>query len=395
MVSSIESDDGSVLFVDRVGLANLDIRKGQEFISNEFSSFYEKAGYQFVTPEDLLPRDDSTVLFTGATITALKRFLVNGVDSPGYFTIQKCLRTQGSEWLTDLNNIPTGINYFTMCGILASPDSWDKVASEGYDLLVNRLGIPSSNILIEIPSDREDLSGGWREKGVAVNQDSRPETSFMWGYGMPGIYGIGINILVRFGERGEYKEVGNHIAIYSSEGSIVGYEFGFGLESLLAKTHGLNKSTQAHIISSVIPYREGVDEKVVNTLVTCLVLLHHGIQPGKGRERFVLKKHIKGLSFLRRKLGWSIEQLKEYGGAYEEVEFGQKSESANQLALSLEAYELQLAKFYDYAKNQTHAHMLRNQLRGVYLIEKIRREGLKLGILPVEIDEIIQGLFKE
>lgn len=366
----------------------VNIGERQRFICAQFSQLYSELGYQSVPPEGLLPTEDTTVIFTGATITPLKKFLFEGITPPGYFIVQKCLRTQGTNAICDLNVIPSGMNYFTMCGILASPERREEVANEGYDLLVNRFGIPKKNLLIQATSSDKNLSQPWKDKGIIVEEDKQPEDSYRWRYGIPDAYGRGINIFLRFNNNDAFREIGNQISIHDGTGRIIGYEFGFGLESLLAKMNGFKKSTEANTVSAAIPYEEGVREKLVNALATCVVLYHHGINPGKGKERYILKKYVKGLSFLRRQLDVSIDQLREYGDAYESAEFTTAHDSGNKVAEGVIAYENKLSKFLAYAKNQVHAHRLRGSV-DEYLREKLLREGNNMGILPVEINEIV------
>lgn len=386
------NDDNKTNYVSHESASpTIDIRERQRFISDQFLQFYTERGYRLVPPEDLLPKEDQTVIFTGATITPLKRFLDGGLLSPGYFIVQKCLRTQGLDDICDLNVIPNGVNYFTMCGILASPDRKEAVSNEAYELLVNRLRIPGKNMLILASSSDRDLSEPWRDRKIMVEEDSLPESSYRWTYGIPNMYGRGINFLLRFNEYNPFREIGNIISIQDRDGRIRAYEFGFGLESLLSKMCGLKKSTEANIVSVVIPYEEGPKEKLVNALVTAVVLYHHGIEPGRGKERHILKKTIKGLSFLRRRLGISLDQIKDYSEVYERAEFVVTGDSGDKLVAGIQAYEQQLAKFIAYAENQVHAHKLRNDV-GKKLLVKLGREGGNMGILPDEIDETIKNV---
>ena len=54
---------------------NIDIKGGQEFITQQFLHFYTERGYAYLPSASLLPDNDRSVLFTGATITPLKKFI--------------------------------------------------------------------------------------------------------------------------------------------------------------------------------------------------------------------------------------------------------------------------------------------------------------------------------
>ncbi|MCX6816547.1 MAG: alanine--tRNA ligase-related protein [Candidatus Beckwithbacteria bacterium] len=365
----------------------IDIQQEQKFVTDQFLQFYEENGYQSLPSADLLPQDDQSVLFTGATITPLKKFLEEGVATPGLVMVQKCLRTKRLEEMTNLSKISDWTHYFTMCGILAAPGRAETVANEAFELLINRLKINPENLLVEAASADRDLSTFWSNKGTRVIEDSQPKNYYHWHYGIPGISGRGINLQLRFGQNSTYRDLGNLISVEDANSRVIAYEFGFGLESLIATKHGFKKPMEASLVSSVIPYKEGLQEKFIDTLMAAAVIFHYGVEPGRGKEKHVLKKLIKGLSFLRRKMSIDNDQIKDWCEKFETVEFG-NSDSGDKLINGIIVYEQQLAKFFDYAKNQVHAHQLRNDL-GEKLLEKLNRQGGDMGILPVEIEEVI------
>lgn len=372
-------------------LPKIDIRERQKFVTDQFLQFYTEHGYKSLPSASLLPQEDKSVIFTGATITPLKKYLREGVPSPGLCMVQKCLRTKRLDEMTNLNIIPDWAHYFNMCGILSAPGRIEKVSNEAYELLINRLRIPVNNLLIEASSRDKDLSDHWRNKEITIAEDTQQPDYYRWRYGLPNISGRGINFLLRFNETDTYLDLGNVISVEDDTGKVMAYEFGFGLEPLISKMHGLKKPIEASLVSSVIPYKEGLQEKIVDALMATVVILHHGVEPGRGKERYVLKRLIKGLSYLRREMSVDFDQIKDWSDKFEAVEFGDDINSGDRLITSIGLYEGQLAKYIDYAKNQVHAHQLRNDM-GERLIKKLMREGRNMGILSVEIDEVINAL---
>jgi len=371
-------------------LPQINIVERQRFITDQFLQFYKGCDYQFLPSASLLPEDDESVLFTGATITPLKNFLIEGVSPPGICMVQKCLRTKRLNEMTDMSKIPDWTHYFTMCGILSAPDRLQEVTEEAYELLANRLKINPSNLLLEASSADRDLSEFWISQGISTKEDKKPYDYYRWRYGMEGVHGRGINFLLKSNERDTYRDLSNIISVESNTGQVIAYEFGFGLESLLSKMYGFEKPMEASLVSSVIPYEKGLQEKIIDVLMATVVIYHHGIEPGRGKEKHVLKKLVKGLSFLRRKMGLSLEQIADWSDKFEKVEFGTNN-SRDKLIAGVVTYENQLTKFIDYAKNQVHAHQLRNDV-GERLSRKLRREGVNMGILPAEIDEVIDAV---
>jgi len=57
----------------------IDIMERQRFIIDQVLQFYIEQGYQIVASGSLLPEEDKSVIFTGATITPLKRHLKEGM----------------------------------------------------------------------------------------------------------------------------------------------------------------------------------------------------------------------------------------------------------------------------------------------------------------------------
>jgi len=391
MLNPIEEGNKNIRIPAEHGHSVIDIREQQQFVCNQFLQFFTDRGYQFVPSEGLLPSEDTSVIFTGATITALKKYIHTGVSSPGYCMIQKCLRTKRLNELYDLTVYPDWTHYFTMCGILASPERLNDVSQEAYELLINRLNISRENILVQASSEDRDLSEYWRNNGIIIQEDHEPKNYFRWKYGIPNIYGRGINIQLRFNENDVFRDLGNIISIHDAEGCIRAYEFGFGLESLLSKLYGYKKPMEVSIMSTVIPYGEGLQEKFIDALVAAIVIYHHGIEPGTGKEKHVLKKIVKGLSFLRRKIGISLELIREYGNAFEQTEFITSNNSGDKLIAGIRTYEDQLNKFIQYAENQVHAHILRHDISDK-LPEKLKEQAACMGISPVETEEVISSV---
>jgi hypothetical protein len=370
----------------------IDIRAEQTWISQTFQKVYARHGYEIVPEASLVATEDSSVLFTGATITPLKSHLETGFVVPGYCMVQKCLRTKNLNTLFDMNIIPEWTNYFTMCGILAAPGRLHEVNDEAYELLIQELRISPANLLIQASSLDRDLSDFWKDKGVEVVEDSEPQTFYRWKYGMPNIGGRGINILFRGHKEDTYRDLGNVISVEDTQGTVRAYEFGFGLESVLSKMHAFHKPMEASLVSTVIPYEEGPKEKLVNALMTATLLYHHDIEPGRGKEQHVLKKIVKGISFIRRQLDISVDQIKTDSNLFEMAEFPQSAnQSGDRLAEGIIAYETQLAKFLDYARNQHHAHTLRADV-GEKLNKKLKNQGDIMGICTPDVETVITSV---
>lgn len=372
--------------------ANKSLPEHQKEISHTFIDFYKQKGYIHNPPVSLLAKKDSSVIFVGATITPLEPYLTDGVPDPGLCMVQKCLRTKRMDEMTDTNIIPEWTHYFTMCGILANPNRGDDVSNEAYGLLVNNLGVSPRNLAVETSSKDINLFKDWMDKGIEVRKDTHPDNYYQWKYGLPDIYGRGMNILLRIGNSEEYRDLGNLISVRNTNGDTLAYEFGFGLESMISAVRGFKKPIEASLVSSVIPHQEGLQEKVIDIIMAVTVIYQEGIEPGTGKAKHVLKKLIKGLSFLRREMNLSLDQISDWCQKFEQVEFDNQKNSPK-IVKEILAYEKQLSKFSDYVKNQFHAYQLRGDNKE-RLLKTIDKTGINMGILKADVEKILQTLIQ-
>ena len=365
----------------------IDLRSQHAWVAAQFTHFYESAGYTIVPDAGILPENDPSVVFTGATITPLKQYVETGIPSPGFCMVQKCLRVKDVKKITDVSVIPEWTNYFTMCGILSAPGRLQELSAEAFDLLTKAYAITTDRLIVNASSEDRDMSAFWKDKGVTVIEDDA-SVQYRWKYGMKGIRGRGITFQLRNEHLGVYRELGNIVSVETETGEVRGYEFGFGLESMLSTQLGFKKPVEASLVSAVIPYQEGLYEKVSNALVTSTVLLHHGIEPSRGRENHILKQLVKGLSFLRRKTGISIEELVTASNAYEAIEFHDATQTGNRLAEAIYQYEADILRLWEYGSNQLHARLLRGEVNE-NLWQKIRVQGQRTGVNSQDIEHVI------
>ncbi len=225
-----------------------EIRHNSEALKSEhsqvkkgFNTFFGSRGYQVLPSAPLIPDNDTTVVFTGATITPLKHFLSEGVPSPGVAMVQNCLRTKRLEQMYDMELIPEWTHYFTMLGVLAAPDQKVAVAANAMDYIVNHLHIPKERVRVLASKEDGDLTNPWKEEGFVIEEDTQPMESYRWKYGSENTVGRGISFEIQNGSLPS-RELGNIISIESPDGEIKGYEFGLGLESYLASKHGAKKT---------------------------------------------------------------------------------------------------------------------------------------------------------
>ncbi|MBU1088533.1 hypothetical protein KKC08_03150 [Patescibacteria group bacterium] len=337
-----------------------------ENMKNGFTDFFLQNGYQEFPPGPIVARKDDTILFTGATITPFMPMLETRVVNPGFFTIQPCLRTQNLENCYDGKTIPEYMSYFWMCGTLASPVRGDEVTKEALSLLTNKYAIPLERIIVKASARDRDLTEQVCDQ-IWIETDSQPALYYNWRYGRADLVGRGVTFAIRQEKSGVFRDIGNVVAV-EKNGKIVAYEFGFGIETLLSRVFDLTKPVEAAKISQLIPFRPGHQEKLVDFLVATTVLFQQGIEPGKGKERYILKKYIKALGYWQRKLGIDVATVRMWADQFAIIEFDSDSGVGNKIAEYLKEQYEQTTRFEDYARNQIKAFRLRNETN----IDKLR-----------------------
>lgn len=203
-----------------------------EQIYKGFLKYFESKGYILCDSEPIMPTHDKTIAFTNATIVPLKTFFTKSYQQPGFVIYQPCIR---------LRNIVSGnfdgpfTSFFRMVSILVHPDvKLSRIQDEISEYLKNILGVPSNKIIIHSNKLTKDLVDNWSKKYEVV-YDKFDGKFYKWNYGFDGVNGRGITFFIKL--ENESRELGNFVEI-TKNGKIIGYEFGFGIESCIGTLRG-------------------------------------------------------------------------------------------------------------------------------------------------------------
>lgn len=376
------------------GLFPQHTREIQQSVVLTFDNFFIGRGYRKFAPEPILPQTDNSILFTNSTIVPLKSLVEERrIPNPGCFVIQPCLRNQNLQIMHEDEAIPEYMNYFTMLGTLAFPGRYGEVAEESWELLTQHLNIPRKNIKIFISSQDKDMLSIWQNMtgGPIVEVDSKEEGYYEWSYGMPGVSGRGLTFSIRFKDSGIFRDIGNIITMKTRGGEVVGYEFGFGVETILSRMFDLTRPIEAATISKIVFFEVGLKEKLADAIACVTVLYRHGLRPGRGGARHILKAYIKGISYLRRGLAIDLESIRESISAYEQLEFGSSSDAPRAVIGDLVVFESKLELFRSYVRSQFIAHAKRNSVNTQFFT-KLRKRAKYYGLPSAECGEIIKEL---
>lgn len=375
-----------------IALAPENILKAHQSVKDGFIGYFQNKGYKIMPPAPLIPENDPTVVFTGATITPLKHFLEEGVPSPGVAMVQNCLRSKRLDEMYDMEKYPEWTHYFTMLGILAAPDQKENVSTNAMDYIVNSLHIPKDRIKVLASSLDRDMTEAWKKAGFQVEEDTQTIESYRWKYGSKDTVGRGISFEIDNGNLPP-RELGNIVSVEGADGTVKGYEFGFGLESYLATMHGAKKPMEVSTMSAVVPYEEGLQEKILDAVTAIAVIGHNGIEPkGGGKAYTVQQRLVKGLSYMLRHTEIPHETVKMWANKFEEVEFGGEGHVGDRMIEWVTAYNTKLEQFIQHSENQLSAKTGRKEDVS-RLPQKLRTYGESIGITRQDMDEILQRIF--
>lgn len=270
-------------------------REGIDDLRKSYVDFFKALGFSQVETEPLVPKEDKTVLFTNATITPLKPFLSRGEVSPeGWVVDQPCLRVQNLSKYPSKSYEPEFMSFFHMVGTFV-PD----LSTDFCNHLINSLkkcGLEAEDVVlrgckrdIDLLESLSHQGGPWKDVEVSVvNQE---EGYFDWKYGMDGLKGRGVHVLIKQPNGKEPLSIGQLVEI-SNHHSVIGYEFGFGVETFLSRLAG-NESIFERGVGRECLGEHSLDSSYQDTLISGLAMHIAGVIPGNGGRKSLLRKTLR------------------------------------------------------------------------------------------------------
>ncbi|MBK9039623.1 MAG: hypothetical protein IPL83_10735 [Bdellovibrionales bacterium] len=287
----------------------------QKAIEFRFLQFFEERGLLKWPEEPLIPRDDSTLLFTNATIVPLKPFLLGTATLPnkGVVLKQTCLRTQNLQVVHDSEIRLQYLSLISTLWVLVDASHAREIFSAAIDYLIRVESLGAERLMIRY-SQRNDffdqLVTTAGSRSIELECDSRTEKYYSWTYGIPGISGSGITFAILQND-GSHFDFGNLVEICSGD-QVLGFEFGFGVETFLARKFSLGSPVLASLIHQPLADGGVDDEKLRDLLASSLAMISAGVEPGSGRQSSLLRKSLRSALFLSGKLNLSLDHLQHW-----------------------------------------------------------------------------------
>lgn len=319
-----------------------EIRDG---IRTKFSEFFNAKGYQRHAPGNLVPENDTSVLFTGSTISTFKPYLSDGsIPDGGLYMIQSCLRTQNTRIL-DNDQKPQWTSYFSSTGALTPYEKVDVLSEQAWQFFTDYLGIPSDRVKIRIASKDIDLLNHWKAASLdhVLEYDVNDPVYYTHKFGMDNVAGRNCNMAIVDHKTGALRDIGNIIVIETPDKKL-GAEIAFGVETIVSRILGLSNPIEASLIADIVPRKNEYSLKLADCISSSLVILDTGERPVATNRGRVLRKYMQGVSDLRHKADVSIDEIQKYAADFEVREFGVQSDLPSKIAEYVTKFEEAQAK---------------------------------------------------
>ncbi|MCK5687162.1 alanine--tRNA ligase [bacterium] len=136
-------------------------------LRNKFVNFFKERGHTFVPSDNLIPKNDNTILFTNAGMNQFKDvFLEKGSrDYCRAVDYQKCMRVSGKHNdLEEVGRDHTHHTFFEMMGNWSFGDYYKEEAiAWAWEFLINTLKIPVESLWITIYKDDDESGDIWKK----------------------------------------------------------------------------------------------------------------------------------------------------------------------------------------------------------------------------------------
>jgi alanyl-tRNA synthetase len=302
-------------------------------VIQQFVEYFESQGHIQVDSSSLLPKGDTSVLFTTAGMQQFKSYYL-GTPSPygnRVVSVQKCLRVDDIDEVGD----ETHNTFFEMLGNFSfnypeGEGSYFKAEAIrfGYELIAEQLGMQIDYVTIfagdeKSPKDTETLAI-WqdlaREKGIELKIRELGREDNFWGpTGAEGPCGPTTEIFVNDVEvwnivfNQYYSKIGGGLEILPQQG----VDTGGGLERIMAQLEGVasvyDTSVLAPIMSDLRDSFQGQKESVYRVLLDHIrastFLLSEGVVPSNKEQGYVLRRLLRKVMSLTNSYDRSLELI--------------------------------------------------------------------------------------
>jgi alanyl-tRNA synthetase len=302
-------------------------------VIQQFVGYFESQGHIQVDSSALLPKGDTSVLFTTAGMQQFKSYYL-GTPSPygnRVVSVQKCLRVDDIDEVGD----ETHNTFFEMLGNFSfnypqGEGSYFKTEAIrfGYELIAEQLGMQIDYVTVfagdeKSPRDTETLAI-WqdlaREKGIELDIRELGREDNFWGpTGAEGPCGPTTEIFVNDVEvwnivfNQYYSKIDGELEILPQQG----VDTGGGLERIMTQLEGVSSvydtSIFAVVMSDLKVSFQGQEESVYRVLFDHIrastFLLAEGVVPSNKEQGYVLRRLLRKVMSLTNSYDRALELI--------------------------------------------------------------------------------------
>lgn len=372
----------------------------------DIRGFLKETNLSELSPVPLINNDDSDLIFTTASISAIKPVLVRGDIFKESFVIQPCFRH---------HRLNCGLFSFSMLGIFSTLDK-NEVALNAFFSLFEFLGFDITNLFVVMKYGRDDLisivSQFILESNIVYQRKNSEYYSIDWTFGSEsGLYGSGLTLAYKHNQRcscqvkhcdillgcTKYYPIGNIIIVKSKKHESCYIDIGIGIESVLAAIEGKNYYKLFPMKQLIDNFtRQGLDYTNAMELSRALLgiekLLTQGVSISNNKHGYVLKRIARDI--LNIILSWQINlnnkvRLSEFVYVVSSILNANQSLTNNHVSKYLEEeclrYEKNIStnirRIWDVDNNNIRQEYLTKDLNSTFGINKIIIDGLIEGKL--------------
>ncbi len=304
----------------------LSLQEERMQLGSHFTEYFDSAGYMIHEPVPLLSgTTDPSVILIGSSTNVLKPYLLAADIPPeGIALYQPKLRQQNTRtFYTPEPNEFT--SYFIGGGVLTPYEAANKATEDIMTFIETGMGVDHSRLTARINSADTDLIQLWADTGVKLELDGLDPDYYRWQFGIDELKGRGMMLAIdNDGIPGEFSSV----VVIEKDGEPIGYEWGYGTETTLAKKYNLRHPICATPMADIMPQvlEDDAYTKLADAILTSAAFIHEGILPGSMGDAYkgantVFVRYLQAVNVFSRELGISQDQVDSYMNAILRAEF--------------------------------------------------------------------------
>lgn len=367
----------------------------RDMLAARFAGYFAGHGLAVVAPAPIVTDDDS-LLFTNATIVPLKAAIEHDeIPDGGVYVRQPCLRTRNAA-LIRAGQQPEYLSSFTMLGIYL-PASWShrRVVDLVRGYLVEEEQLDPDRMALHTNPATAFLRQEWADAvpGSPILEGRHSASYYRWTYGKDDWWGDGVTVALRQHD-GTWQDIGNIIVMRAGD-RVLGYEFGFGEETFLARRHGVGSPYLFAGLHHIFPPDAVQPTPATQDCVMTLAhLFHAGVAPGRGSRGSIVRTTVNNLLSRLEAEAITLDAALEWLRAYTVTAFGPYAEDSERILRSYSAARIQrIERFGAYAGNQVRLDVLRGpDLRAALTLVGTRRYGLDDLLTARILDTILEDV---